>query len=240
VIVVLELEVLQTDCAMVGNPKWYPFLNLEDKRGELDAESVSGSCKLNCGAYSAGQGLKEFLTRRGMVAVLQQPVMQVVDVSMMRSELKKFEMYHLILSDSMHKQDATLSAHLNNLVKNTLLHKVLQTDCGLIGSPKAYKPSLFEKPYVSEVSAMLGGEMAAGQQPVLQVFGISMFKPDYRILLSDGVHWMNSVILPNLKHLVDDNRICEGTIVRLLKFSSNTFEKLQRISDSSLGGPFIA
>ncbi|CAL5012846.1 unnamed protein product [Urochloa decumbens] len=285
VIVVLDLEVLQTNCVIVGNPKWYPFGNLEDKREELDAESVSGSCKLNCGAYSAGQGLKEFLITRGMVGVLQQPVMQVVDVIMMRSELKKFEMYHLILSDSVNTQDATLAAHLNHLVKNKLLRKgtiirllefmcntsqspsviiviqieVLQTDCGLIGSPKAYEPSLFEKPYVPEgkygepyprsvakyaelmngpfsssqgfkrhltggaVSAVLRGEMEMVQQPVMQVVGISIYKPYYRISLSDGVHWMNSVLLSNHRYLVDDNLICEGTIVRL-KFSSDTFQ----------------
>jgi hypothetical protein len=124
IIIVLKFEVLQTDCVMVGNPKWYPFGNLKDKSEELDAESVSGSCKMNFEAmYSAGQGLKEFLTTRGVVAVLQQPVMQVVDVSMMRSELKTFEIYHLILSDGAHKQDATLATHLNHLVKNTLLRK---------------------------------------------------------------------------------------------------------------------
>uniref|UniRef100_K3YL37 Replication factor-A protein 1 N-terminal domain-containing protein n=1 Tax=Setaria italica TaxID=4555 RepID=K3YL37_SETIT len=268
---------------MVGNPKWYPFGNLEDK------------------SYSAGQGLKEFLTRRGMVAVLQQPVMQVVDVSMMRLELKTFEMYHLILSDSVHTQDATLATHLNHLVKNTLLHKgttvrllefmcntsqrpsvivviqleVLQT-CGLIGSPKAYEPSLFGKPYVPEsryglpyprsvvnyaepmngpcsssqgfkrhlswgaVPALLGGELAAGQQPVLQVFGISTYKPDYRILLSDGVHWMNSVLLSSLRRLVDDNHICKGTIVRLLKFSSDTFENFSSFSGGATSFIYVA
>jgi hypothetical protein len=47
IIVVLKFEVLQTDCVMVGNPKWYPFGNLKDQSEELDAESVSGSCKMN-------------------------------------------------------------------------------------------------------------------------------------------------------------------------------------------------
>ena len=102
VIVVLKLEVLRTDCTMVGNPKQYPSGKLENKREELDAESVSSNAKLNCEAYSAGQCLKEFLTRRGMVTTLQQPVMQVVDVSLMRPELKKFGRYHLILSDTVH------------------------------------------------------------------------------------------------------------------------------------------
>ncbi|RCV31379.1 hypothetical protein SETIT_6G172200v2 [Setaria italica] len=157
--------------------------------------------------------------------------MQVVGVSPMRSELKIFERYYLILSDGVHTQNATLEPHLNHLVKDNHLRggtivrllnsvcynvqnpsvivviqlEVLQT-CGLIGSPKAYEPSLFGKPYVPEsryglpyprsvvnyaepmngpcsssqgfkrhlswgaVPALLGGELAAGQQPVLQVF----------------------------------------------------------------------
>lgn len=75
--------------------------------------------------------------------------------------------------------------------------------------------------------AILGGELAAGQQPVLQVFDISTYKPDYRILLSDGVNWMNNVLLSNLRRLVDDNHICNGTIIRLLKFSSVTFDNFR-------------
>ncbi|KAL6859130.1 hypothetical protein ACP4OV_018132 [Aristida adscensionis] len=75
-IIVRKLEVLQTDCLMVGNPTRYPFISLE----EVDAESVASSMELNYGAFSAVQGLKGNLTR-GMLALLQQPVMQVVGVS---------------------------------------------------------------------------------------------------------------------------------------------------------------
>lgn len=64
VIVVLKLEVLRTDCMMVGNPKQYPSGKLYNKREELDTESVSSNAKLNCEAYSAGQHLMESLTRR--------------------------------------------------------------------------------------------------------------------------------------------------------------------------------
>lgn len=129
VIVVLKLEVLRTDCMMVGNPKQYPSGKLYNKREELDTESVStesvsSNAKLNCEAYSAGQHLMESLTRRGIVTALQQPVMQVVDVSLMRSKLKKFERYHLILSDTVHTQDAMLAPDLNHLVENIFSSRV--------------------------------------------------------------------------------------------------------------------
>jgi hypothetical protein len=126
---------------MVGNPKQYPSGKLENKREELDPESVSSNAKLNCEAYSAGQRLKEFLTRRGMVTALQQPVMQVVDVSLLRSELKKFGRYHLVLSDTVYTQDATLAPGLNHLVENILLIKgsiirLLEFICDTTKSPR--------------------------------------------------------------------------------------------------------
>jgi len=140
VIVVLKLEVLRTDCTMVGNPKQYPSGKLENKREELDPESVSSNAKLNCEAYSAGQRLKEFLTRRGMVTALQQPVMQVVDVSLLRSELKKFGRYHLVLSDTVYTQDATLAPGLNHLVENILIKgsiiRLLEFICDTTKSPR--------------------------------------------------------------------------------------------------------
>ena len=150
VIVVLKLEVLRADCPMVGNPKQYPSGKLENKREELDTESVSSNAKLNCEAYSAGQCLKEFLTRRGMVTALQQPVMQVVDVSLMRSELKKFGRYHLILSDTVHTQYATLAPGLNHLVENILLIKgsiirLLEFICDTTKSPRCESFLVFSK-----------------------------------------------------------------------------------------------
>ena len=146
----LKLEVLRADCPMVGNPKQYPSGKLENKREELDTESVSSNAKLNCEAYSAGQCLKEFLTRRGMVTALQQPVMQVVDVSLMRSELKKFGRYHLILSDTVHTQDATLAPGLNHLVENILLIKgsiirLLEFICDTAKSPRCESFLVFSK-----------------------------------------------------------------------------------------------
>nr|TKW10626.1 hypothetical protein SEVIR_6G178100v2 [Setaria viridis] len=177
--------------------------------------------------------------------------MQVVGVSPMRSELKNFERYYLILSDGVHTQNATLEPHLNHLVKDNHLRggtivrllnsvcynvqnprvivvlklEVLQTDCVMVGNPKCVhtqdatlathlnhlvKNTLLHKGTTvrllefmcntsqrpssqgfkrhlswGAVPALLWGELAAGQQPVLQVFGISTYKPDYRILLSD-------------------------------------------------------
>lgn len=155
VIVVLKLEVLRTDCMMVGNPKQYPSGKLYNKREELDTESVStesvsSNAKLNCEAYSAGQHLMESLTRRGIVTALQQPVMQVVDVSLMRSKLKKFERYHLILSDTVHTQDAMLAPDLNHLVENILLIKgsivrLLEFICNTTKSPRCESFLVFSK-----------------------------------------------------------------------------------------------
>jgi hypothetical protein len=84
----------------------------------LNPELASSSSVLNTGAYSAGQGLKQHLTR-GMVVMLQQPVMQVVSV--MRSGPGKLEKFHLVLSDGVHTQNAELASHLNHLVKNNHL-----------------------------------------------------------------------------------------------------------------------
>jgi len=138
--------------------------------------------------------------------------------------------------------------------------EVLQTVCELIGSPKAYELSLFEKPYVPEgkygepyprsvanyaqpmnrpcpsgqgfkghltwgaVVAILEGQMIAEQQPVMQVVDVSKDNQErYHISLSDGVYWMCGFLISNLRHLVDNNCICIGTIVRLHKFFFDTF-----------------
>lgn len=177
VIVVFQLDVLQTNCALIGSPKPYGFGHLEKSNEfennleELNAESVSSSAELNSGAYSTGQGLKGHLTQ-GTVAALQQPVMQVVGMSLMRSGPKKSEMYHLVLSDGAHTQDAMLASHLSHLVRDSHLCKgtmvrllefmcntiqspsmmiviqleVLQTECALIGNPKPYELRCMEKP----------------------------------------------------------------------------------------------
>lgn len=55
--------------------------------------------------------------------MLQHPKMQVVGVSPMRSELKNFERYYLILSDGVHTQNATPEPHLNHLVKDNHLRR---------------------------------------------------------------------------------------------------------------------
>ncbi|CAO2206934.1 unnamed protein product [Urochloa humidicola] len=160
-----ELEVLQTEWVTIGNPKLYQPEHLEGKHEELNPQLVSSSSVLNTGAYSAGQGLKQLLTR-GVVVMLQQPVMQVVNV--MRSGMGNLEKFHLVLSDGVHTQNATLAFHLNHLVKNNNIRigtvvrlldfmcnntvqspsmisvvqlEVLQTECS-IGSPKAYHGSL--------------------------------------------------------------------------------------------------
>ncbi|KAL6647495.1 hypothetical protein ACP70R_014932 [Stipagrostis hirtigluma subsp. patula] len=183
VIEVKQLEVLQTDCVMIGNPKEYQSPHLEDKPAPSYAELVNKFTELNSEAYSAAQGLKANLTR-GMVAMLQQPVVQVVSVSPMTSELKKFEMYHLILSDGVHTQDATLESHLNYLVKDPHLRKgtivrllefmyntiqspsmiiviqleVLQKESELIGSPKGHFTTVadYANPYSGQYSSGQG------------------------------------------------------------------------------------
>ncbi|TVU05639.1 hypothetical protein EJB05_48808, partial [Eragrostis curvula] len=164
-----QLEVLQIDCMLIGNPKQYRSGQLEDKHEELDAQLVTSSSQLNIGPYSSGQCFKELLTR-GMVAMLQQPVMQVVRV--VRSGLENYEKCQLALSDGVHTQNV-LASHLNHLVKEGQLRdgtvvrildftcnnvwspsmilvsqlEVLQTECELIGSPKAYELCCIGKPY---------------------------------------------------------------------------------------------
>ena len=116
-----ELEVLQTEWVTIGNPKLYQPTHWEGRHEELNPQLApssesSSSSNLNSGAYSAGQGLKQLLTR-GVVEMFQQPVMQVVSV--MRSGQGRFEKFHLVLSDGVHTQNATLASHLNRLVKNS-------------------------------------------------------------------------------------------------------------------------
>ena len=118
-----ELEVLQTEWVTIGNPKLYQPTHWEGRHEELNpqlAPSSESSCSsnLNSGAYSAGQGLKQLLTR-GVVEMFQQPVMQVVSV--MRSGQGRLEKFHLVLSDGVHTQNATLASHLNRFVKNSHL-----------------------------------------------------------------------------------------------------------------------
>ncbi|KAL6859129.1 hypothetical protein ACP4OV_018131 [Aristida adscensionis] len=298
VIEVKQLEVLQADCVMIGHPKKYQSVHLGDKHEESDAESATKFTQLNTGAYSAGQGLKEYLTS-GVVAVLQQPVVQ----------------------------DATLASHLNHLIKNSHLCEgtivrllefmcdstqspillllpiahvkrtptdrqvdlfstimggwvifcghlirvqpmnmiivtqleVLQKESELIGSPKAYKlhcteePSKFGKTYSTSVAdygnpysrpyscgqglrwhltqgtvaAILDGEMSVVQRPVMQVVDFLERRHNrtscYRMLLSDGVHQVFAELFPHLSHLVKDNCLRKGAIVRVLKFMCDRF-----------------
>ncbi|XP_022683188.1 uncharacterized protein LOC105914658 [Setaria italica] len=65
-----ELEVLQSKWVTIGNPKLYQPAHWEGKHEELNPQLASSSSILNTGAYSAGQGLKQLLTR-GKVAMLQ-------------------------------------------------------------------------------------------------------------------------------------------------------------------------
>ncbi|KAF8769448.1 hypothetical protein HU200_006479 [Digitaria exilis] len=99
--------------------------------------------------------------------MLQQPVLQVVSVARSRQEI--LEEFQLVLSDGVHTRNATLASHLNHLVKNSHLQmgtviclleftcstvqshsvvqlEVLQTECELIGRPKAYEPCCIGKP----------------------------------------------------------------------------------------------
>ncbi|TKW10622.1 hypothetical protein SEVIR_6G177700v4 [Setaria viridis] len=112
--------------------------------------------------------------------------MQVVSV--MRSGLGKLEKFHLVLSDGVHTQNATLASHLNWLVNNSHLQmgtivclleficntlqspgmvsvvqlEVLQAECELIGSPKAYELCSVGKPYGVQIKC---GEPYHGSLP---------------------------------------------------------------------------
>jgi replication factor A1 len=82
--------------------------------------------------------LKELLTP-GVVAMFGQPVMQVVSV--MRSGQGNLEKFHLVLSDGVHTQNATLASHLNRLVKNSHLRmgtivRLLEFICNSVQNPR--------------------------------------------------------------------------------------------------------
>ncbi|TVU05638.1 hypothetical protein EJB05_48807 [Eragrostis curvula] len=308
---VKHLGVVQANCERIGNPSLYRSSHLEVKhdklnvpsayrsshlelkRDKLNVDSVASPVKLNCGAYSGGQGLNWHLTR-GAVALqgpeLQRPVMQVVGVSQMRLELN---LCHFILSDGVHTLNAMLSPVLSHLVEGTRLRKgtivrllmfsyntvrihsmvvvgnleVLQTECDLIGSPKAYELCCIKKPsgpksncgepysksaanyaqpnnvsysscqdlkwYLTHgaVAAIMKGEMAVEQRPVMQVVDFSLTSQNgfsfYLILLSDGVHQVYANLFPHLSHLVVDNYLLKGSRVRLLKFIRETFNQDQ-------------
>ncbi|CAL4999181.1 unnamed protein product [Urochloa decumbens] len=262
-----ELEVLQIEWVTIGNPKLYQPKHSEGKHEELNPQSGPSSSVLNTGAYSACQGLKQLLTR-GVVVMLQKPVMQVVSVT--RSGLGKLEKFHLVLSDGVHTQNATLAFHLNHLVKNNNLRmgtvvrlldfmcnntiqspsmvsvvqlEVLQTECELMGSPKAYHGSLpnYAQPdnasYSSgqnlkwlltqgAVLAMLEGKMAVEQQPVMQVVAVSRVCKNefsvYCVLLSDGVYQEHALLFPDMNPLVEGNWLRNGSIVRILLSDCDT------------------
>ena len=116
-----HVEVLHTSLK-IGDPKTYRPGYLVKKHEKLDAQLVTSSPKQNFRANPIGQGLKQLLMR-GVVAMLQHPVMQVVGVSLLRPEPKTLVKYHLILSDGVHTQNATLHPRLNDLVKETHLRK---------------------------------------------------------------------------------------------------------------------
>jgi len=166
-----HVEVLHTSLK-IGDPKTYRPGYLVKKHEKLDAQVVTSSSKQNFGVNPIGQGLKLLLIR-GVVAMLQHPVMQVVGVSLLRSDPKSLLKYHLILSDGVHTQNATLHPCLNHLVEETHLRKgtivrllefvccnvrycsiitvfqlkVLLIECELIGSPKACELCCIEKVY---------------------------------------------------------------------------------------------
>jgi hypothetical protein len=133
--------------------------------------------------------------------------------------------------------------------------EVLRTECEVIGSPKAYELSKCGEPYSASVadyaqpnnvsytscqdlkwylthgavSAIMKGEMAVEQRPVMQVVDFSLMSQNgfsfYRILLSDGVHQVHVNLFPHLSHMVVDNYLQKGTRVRLLKFIRDTFNQ---------------
>lgn len=103
-----HVEVLRTSLK-IGDPKRYQPGYLVKKHEKLDAQLVTSSSKQNFRAHPIGQGLKQLL-KRGVVAMLQHPVMQVVGVSLLRPEPKTFVKYHLILSDGVHTQNYATSS----------------------------------------------------------------------------------------------------------------------------------
>ncbi|CAO2188465.1 unnamed protein product [Urochloa humidicola] len=176
-IVPKELQVLQTEWVTIGDPKRYQSTRMEGKHEEL-VES-------NTGTYSAGEGLNRLLTR-GILVMLQKPVMQVVTV--MISRQGNLEEIHLVLSDGVHTQIVSLASHLNYLVKNRHIQmgtivrllefvcntiqnpsmisvvqlEVLRTECELIGRPQAYELCCIGKPYELQIKC---GEPYHGSVP---------------------------------------------------------------------------
>jgi hypothetical protein len=110
-----QLEVMHTDCEIIGNPNVYlpsHFTHLQHKSDKLDVDSVVSPVKLYC-----------YLTR-GVLAVLQRPVMQVVGVSQTRLKLGEYENNcHIILSDGVYTLNALLSPFHNHLIKDNHLSK---------------------------------------------------------------------------------------------------------------------
>lgn len=111
---VVQLEVLQTDCELIGRSKAYeqPY-GLQVKCGELYHGSVPNYAQPDSASYSSGEGLNWLLTQGAVEAMLeskmaveQQPVMQVVDVSTVSRG--KITVYCVLLSDGVYQEHALL------------------------------------------------------------------------------------------------------------------------------------
>lgn len=130
---VVQLEVLQTECELIGRPKAYEPCCigkpcwLQTRRSELYHGLVPISTQQENASHSSDQGSKRLLTEGAVVAILegkmaveQKPVMQVVDVSL-ASKTKLFPMYRVLLSDGVYQEHAILHSDMVPLVEDNLL-----------------------------------------------------------------------------------------------------------------------
>ncbi|CAO2163126.1 unnamed protein product [Urochloa humidicola] len=137
--------------------------------------------------------------------------------------------------------------------------EVLQIECELIGSPKAFHGSLpnYAQPDNASSSsgkdlkwlltqgavvAMLEGKMAVEQKPVMQVVDVSRVCKNefsmYCVLLSDGVYQEHALLFPDMDPLVEGNCLRNGSIVSIILSNCDTRMKyrLQKVSGCSWHG----
>ncbi|PUZ51772.1 hypothetical protein GQ55_6G216500 [Panicum hallii var. hallii] len=202
---VVQLEVLQTDCELIGRSKAYeqPY-GLQVKRGELYHGSVPNYAQPDSASYSSGEGLKWLLTQGAVEAMLeskmaveQQPVMQVVDVSTVSRG--KITVYCVLLSDGVYQEHALLCPDayplaelrngsivrilkfkFNTLNSDTRINykafivklEILQMECKLIGRPRFHERGLKHKekePYLKHAANV----PVLPEQSYLSVLGVS-------------------------------------------------------------------
>lgn len=142
---VVQLEVLQTECELIGRPKAYELCcigkpyGLQIKCGEPYEGPVPNYAQQENASYSSDQGSKWLLTEGAVVAMLegkmaveQKPVMQVADVfPVSKGEVS---VYRVLLSDGVYQEHALLNYDTNPLVEGNQLRngsivRILKFNC---------------------------------------------------------------------------------------------------------------